>query len=65
MLSLNIELSLFLVRPFNSKQLTMMIMQGLTLQLMIFGEDDLRGHTLQMSEVFAPSTPTFCIPTSQ
>ena len=36
--------SLFLVRPFNTKQLIVMIMQGLTLQLMVFGEDDLRGH---------------------
>ena len=34
---------------FNTKQLIVMIMQGLTLQLMVFGEDDLRGHTL-MSE---------------
>ena len=44
----------FLVRPFNTKQLTVMIMQGLTLilQLMVFGEDDLRGHTL-MSEFLA------------
>ena len=41
--------SLYLVRPLNKKQRTMMITQGLILQLMVFGEDDLRGHTL-MSE---------------
>ena len=50
MLSLNPTFSLFLVRPFNTKQLTVMIMQGLTLQLMVFGENNLRGHTL-MSEL--------------
>ena len=49
MLSSNPTFSLFLVRPFNTKQLTVMITQRLTLQLMVFGEDDLRGHTL-MSE---------------
>ena len=49
MLSLNPTFSLFLVRPFNTKQLTVMITQGLTLQLMVVGEDNLRGHTL-MSE---------------
>ena len=51
MLSLKPTFSLLLVRPFNTKLLTihMMIIQGLTLQLMVFGEEDLRGHTL-MSE---------------
>ena len=37
MLSLNPTFSLFLVRPFNTKQLIMMITQGLTLQLMVLG----------------------------
>ena len=57
MLSLNPTFSLFLVRPFNTKQLIVMITQGLTLQLMVFGEDDLRGHTL-VSEFFNPSAPS-------
>ena len=36
------------MRLFNTKQLTVMITQGLTLQLMVFGENDLRGHTLML-----------------
>ena len=68
MLSLNPTFSLFLVRPFNTKQLTVTITQGLTLQLMVFGEDDLRGHTL-MPELLTPvhlqiKPYALCIPTS-
>ena len=44
MLSLNPIFSLFLVRPFNTKQLIVMITQGLTLQLMVFGEDGTRSY---------------------
>ena len=43
-LSLNPTFSLFLLRPFGTKQLAMMIMQGLILQLTVCGEDNLSGH---------------------
>ena len=42
--------------PFGETKLPTVIMQGLTFQPMVFGEENLRTHTL-MSEFFTPVYP--------
>ena len=57
MLSLNPTFSLFLVRPFNTKQLIVMITQGLTLQLMVFGGGRFERSYFDV-RIFNPSAPS-------
>ena len=57
MLSLNPTFSLFLVRPFNTKQLIVMITQGLTLQLMVFWGGRFERSYFDV-RIFNPSAPS-------